>query len=544
MRCVGRPVSHNRPFPVASQVRLEFDWSSFVQSLLRLPINAVAAAAVCLAVAMPTPAGAQTSAIVGATVIDGHGGEPFRDVTVLIQDGAIQLVGPRAQVQIPVGAEVIDGQGRFVVPGFIDLNNHITGQGFHEDLFPLLLYGVENPILEFGYAVEAAQMALKSGVTTVRDTYGPLPPLLEIRDLIASGDIVGPRLMVAGDIIGWGGPYHDRGPLTDRQKLFNAYFHAWADLGVDLTTRSPAEVAERVDRYIDIGPDFIKYAATTHGIDPPVHIVFSPRVQRTIVETAHRRGLKVDVHTSSVEGLLLAAEAGADIITHAGSPGDQPIPDDVISVLKERGTVCAIFSHMTWGPLADAFLARGDGANTGVPRPEELISEIWPYRNIRDRVPEYRQLLERWARENPSRDLRAQVLGERENHHRLIRGGCRIAIATDNAPSGIPELAGPGASVPFFADPGIGTLLAIEGLVGLGMTPSEAIVAATKTGASAAGILDRVGTVEAGKIADLLILDADPLADISNIRRLWRVMKGGVMIDPATLPTDPRYYRR
>ena len=146
--------------------------------------------------------------------------------------------------------------------------------------------------------------------------------------------------------------------------------------------------------------------------------------------------------------------------------------------------------------------------------------------------------------ERDRRTPSTQVLGERANHVKLIRGGCRIAVATDNAPSALPELAGSRASTPFFADPGIGTILAIEGLVGLGMTAGEALVAATKTGAWAAGKLDQFGTIEVGKLADILLLDRDPLANIVNIRSLRWVMKEGRMIDPATLPVEPKYYRR
>ncbi|MDX1390471.1 MAG: amidohydrolase family protein, partial [Acidobacteriota bacterium] len=97
---------------------------------------------------------------------------------------------------------------------------------------------------------------------------------------------------------------------------------------------------------------------------------------------------------------------------------------------------------------------------------------------------------------------------------------------------------------PIWQEPGVGTLLAIEGLVELGMTPSDAIVAATRNGAIAAGALDEFGTIEAGKQADLLLLDGDPLADISNIRRQSLVMARGDVIDVSMLPTEPVMFRR
>ena len=140
---------------------------------------------------------AQTTAIVGATVIDGNGGPPLVDATLVIQGKRIVELGPRARVRVPSSAQLINAAGKYLTPGFIDVNVHVTGAGFMEELFPLLLYGEPNPILKYGYALEAAQMALKFGVTTIRDTYGPLPPLLELRDAIARGDVIGPRLQVA-----------------------------------------------------------------------------------------------------------------------------------------------------------------------------------------------------------------------------------------------------------------------------------------------------------------------------------------------------------
>ncbi len=130
----------------------------------------------------------------------------------------------------------------------------------------------------------------------------------------------------------------------------------------------------------------------------------------------------------------------------------------------------------------------------------------------------------------------------RRNAEKLIEGGCITTLGTDNSAGSAPEFARRPKSIS--QEPGVGTIIAIEGLVELGMTPSEAIVSATKNGATACKALDEFGTVEAGKIADLLVLDADPLADISNIRRLGVVMREGQIIDHDTLPTNPIFYKR
>ena len=140
----------------------------------------------------------------------------------------------------------------------------------------------------------------------------------------------------------------------------------------------------------------------------------------------------------------------------------------------------------------------------------------------------------------------------RRNDTKLIKGKCTIAVGTDAAPTPLPEVVGTGPSVPpfvnpdrpFYPDPGIGTILAIEGLVELGMTPNEAIVAGTAHGALATGKSAELGTIAVGKLADLLILRADPLADISNVRKLDLIIKDGRPIVPDSLPTRPVYYRR
>ena len=98
--------------------------------------------------------------------------------------------------------------------------------------------------------------------------------------------------------------------------------------------------------------------------------------------------------------------------------------------------------------------------------------------------------------------------------------------------------------MPVNQEHGLGTLIAIEGLVELGMTTSQAIVAATKHGAMAAKGLQDFGTLEVGKLADLVVLDADPLASISNIRKIRSVMKEGQLINPQSLPNKPIFTAR
>jgi len=122
----------------------------------------------------------------------------------------------------------------------------------------------------------------------------------------------------------------------------------------------------------------------------------------------------------------------------------------------------------------------------------------------------------------------------RANAQKLIRAGCRVTPGTDSYWAAAPEFTR--TPKPIDQDHGIGTILAIEGLVELGMTPSQAIVAATRNGAMAARGLKDFGTLEAGKLADVVLLTADPLGDISNLRKVAAVIKEGRVVDRARLP--------
>ena len=144
-----------------------------------------------------------TTAIVGATVIDGNGGPPIADVTIVIEGRRIAEIGSRGSVQVPPAAHVIDGTGKYVTPGFVDTNVHMSlsfGRRWSETN---ARYWDRNADLN----LQGAQLHLKHGVTTIRDSYGALLPGMQVRDAVARGEVVGPRMYVAGNIVGWGGPF-------------------------------------------------------------------------------------------------------------------------------------------------------------------------------------------------------------------------------------------------------------------------------------------------------------------------------------------------
>ena len=137
-------------------------------------------------------------AIVGAALIDGNGGPPVPDATVLVRGKRIEAVGPQAAVTVPGCARRIDATGKYLMPGFIDTNVHISLGGSMES-------NIRYQDQRFDITLEGAQLHLKHGITTIRVSYGIMKPLLAVRDAINRGEAVGPRLYVAGNIVGWGG---------------------------------------------------------------------------------------------------------------------------------------------------------------------------------------------------------------------------------------------------------------------------------------------------------------------------------------------------
>ena len=460
-------------------------------------------------------------AIVGATIIDGNGGPPLSEATIVVKDKHITAVGPRAAVTVPAGARIIDGRGKFVTPGFIDTNVHVSPLS-GQTSFARYWDRLEDVILQ------ASQLHLKYGITTVRDSYGPLRPLIAVRDAIAAGKEVGPRMYVAGNIVGWGGPYSETFSRT-REAGLTLFEEQMNDLftegtGEDLIHMTPDELRVAMNKYLDKGPDFIKYGGTAH-YEYPALIAFSPHAQEVIVQETHKRGLIAETHSATPEGLRISILAGVDLIQHPRSLGGRELTDELVQLIVDRKIICSGLSNTT----------------TGKPWKDHLKKKERVLRERQDAEKEGPRSAPKTTAEirREQEELGHTLEVKRRNDERLIKAGCIVSVGTDNTTSVAPEFRR--AEKSEHQDPGIGTILAIEGLVELGMTPAQAIVAATKNGALACKALDKFGTLETGKLADLLVLGADPLADISNIRKLDLVMKEGQVVDIAALPMKRPY---
>ena len=222
-------------------------------------------------------------------------------------------------------------------------------------------------------ALEAAQMHLKHGVTHLRDSYGQLPQLIEVRDAIAEGREIGPRMQVAGNIVGWGGAFSVTFSLIADSdlSLWEEQFsdHLAQGAGEDLMDMYPEELRVAINDYLDKGVDFVKYGGSSHWSYPTM-IGFSPEAQRVIVEETHRRGLVAETHATNPESLRLAVEAGIDLIQHPEVLAGRPYSVELLTQIRERGVICSMLVNTITGAaweqhLADVAAAEQRLANEG-----------------------------------------------------------------------------------------------------------------------------------------------------------------------------------
>jgi len=457
-------------------------------------------------------------AITNVTVIDGTGTAPKAHMTVRIEGGRIVDIAPASTRSR--GDSQIDGSGRFLVPGFFDNNAHLTVYGQPARRDTSAKYGDRNEEL----ALEFAQRTLKAGVTTLVDSYGVLPPSILVRDRINRGEAVGSRLLLAGNILGWGGPFSITFSLTKDADL-SLFEEKWNDLlaqgaGEDLADMTPDELRTAMNTYLDKGVDVIKYGGTSHFMRPSL-IGFSPRQQAVIVAEAHKRGKPVQTHATSSEGLRLSVEAGLDLIQHPEMMS-RDLPDDLIQLIVSKGVYCGMRANLITGEARARHLSERADAEAKIAK-----------------MPPAATSAEHWRRQDMLQETQDI---QRRNAVRLISAGCKVTPATDSYLGDAPEFRRSVKTAEL--EPGSGTILAIEGFVELGMTPMQAIVSATANGAGAAFRSRDLGTIEKGKLADVVLLQADPLTDIHNIEKIGAVIAQGRRVDLASLPEHPLFFKK
>ena len=456
--------------------------------------------AVSLAVAvLPTvtaPVHAQSLAITGATIIDGTGRAPLRDGVVVVTDGRIAAVGTARDVRVPAGANTLDGRGKYVIPGLMDANVHLV---LNIDLETLVKH--EGRYDEI--ALEGAQIALRNGLTTVFDTWGPRDALIKARDAIEAGRAPGSRLYLAGNIIGFDGPLGADFRATAAPFVSKAFAsrinETWEQgTGRKLLWMPPDTLRAAVRRYAQTGVDFLKYGSSGH-VDMNL-IGFSERAQKVIVEEGHRAGKTVQAHVTSPESIDMAIDAGVDILTHGDISGPTyPIPSETIRKIRERGIAVSTL------PVTQR--------HTDAMEKHNAQATLLPYFKV-----------------------------ARINLRNMMQAGVPILVSTDAGiehPVLITESRTVAADT---VDPrvklGEGHFNALVALEELGMDKME-VLKSTTSHIARAYKHPELGTLEVGKVGDLVILDADPLQSARNYRRINAVIKAGRVVDRGALPVSP-----
>jgi hypothetical protein len=348
-------------------------------------------------------------------------------------------------------------------------------------------------------AIEAAQLALKGGVTTVFDTWGPRDPLIRARSAIADGRPIAARIYLCGNWVGLGGPYSPDmrpnfreavgDPFAERN---NALFEV--NVGEELTRMPVEEMRQEVRQYVQTGIDFVAYPVNLHRTGASQFIVFSLRVQRMIVEEAHNAGLPVAaMFVTTEEGIHLALDAGADMVFSFQSRGKAMSVETLASIAQ-----------------------RGIAFYTAVAPTDDL----------------------EWYRRQRSPDVAVREAADLD-HRGLIRAG---AFLIASSPSGVfteDQIKAWGGWAPgAYAQLGEGHVRGLQALQQKGMTPMGALMTATRNVARAFKVDKDLGTLEPGKLADLVVLNSNPLDDPQNYLDIHLVMKEGKVIDRDALPTQ------
>jgi imidazolonepropionase-like amidohydrolase len=462
---------------------------------MKTPLPGLAAAAAlliagCTAISVEAPAAA-TLVLRGVTVIDGTDRAPATNMDVLIENEQIIGIYPGGRARHARASQVLDLPGRFVIPGLIDTHAHVTILFFHQEAG-----GTTRTEYRRDLSERTLRLLLANGVTTVRNPSAPTDAGIALRDDVARGRLVGPRILTSGEHI------------NDHRM-------------------TEEEVRAEVRRQAAAGVDLIK-----------VYTRLGPAQVRAAVEEARRHGIPVVGHVQSTTWTD-AARLGIDAVTHG-----LPWSTDYLPV-EHRD------EHARNRDFMRARLQWLERVDPDGPEIREMIREL-----AERRIPVDPTLITyhtkffgndpRWT-EHPALGLVPELAERWRDGHTFVndwtpadfaRAGLLWPKVEDIVrryhEGGVLLAAGSDLPLPWTI-PGVSLHEELELLVDVGIPASEVLRIATRNGAETLGLLDELGTIETGKRADILVLSADPAIDIRNTRRIEAVIQGGKVLCPSDL---------
>jgi len=430
-------------------------------------------------------------ALVGGMLLTGYEVPPVHHAAILIEGNRIVQAGPASEVKIPADATIVDTSGRTLLPGLIEAHGHLIalGHGNYETWFPWIAAHGGDAMLMRVMETSARQL-LFAGVTTTVDLGAPLQPILTIRNRINKGEVVGTRVLASG-------PWISRGAGGAMQTGFG---------GVNITT--PQEASAQTEKLAAAGVDHIKAHAGLTFDD-----------YKAIVEAAHRHNLRVHAHVYAEQDVRHALEAGVDVLQHVGSAGTAPpySPEMIRDIVNAGRPVVVTAAHRAWVcPDTAAFPERLQDPEMKRLFPPEIFAEI-------------QRSLENWPALGYFQRTDREMLYRERGVKQFIESGAVMGMGTDS-----------GTPMNFHSE---ALWREIKVHVDMGMSPQRAIAAATRVNAQIVGKGRDLGTIEPGKLADVIVVKGNPLFDIvalSDVEIVVKdgvVLKGGPAADPGARPS-------